>query len=343
MGRILGNWRIALSGLFSAALIAGAFFLARDVGLPQAAEASAESALLQAIAKKDTDGDGLSDWEEALYGTSPAAVDTFHLGMTDGEAVAKGLIVPKAIADIRLASSSPTSIGADGLPPPPAEGTLTAAFAQNFFTLYLAAKRNNGGGNLTQSGMAQVASDALRSLSSVIVPAPDFKSTEDLIISGSGPEALAAFAANAEAVLVKNRSTASMSEINYLKSAVETNDDAALAHIASIAKGYRDAAAGLAALTVPAALAADHLALINSMMRMSEIATDFTRVHTDVLATILALQQYPQTVLALGNAFIHINAAYKSAGVSIPAGAPGASFVNLIPDVMASQRDAPKP
>ena len=49
-------------------------------------------------------------------------------------------------------------------------------------------------------------------------------------------------------------------------------------------------------------------------MRM-EISTDFTRVNDDPLATILALQQYPQAVLDLANAFIHIGALYKDAGI----------------------------
>ena len=126
---------------FSVALVGGAYFLARGFESPRAAEASTETELLKAIATKDSDKDGLPDWEESLYGTDPRLTDTFKLGMTDGEAVAKGLIVPKAIADIAVTPSSPASLDADGLPPPPAEGTLTAAFAKSFFTLFIAAKQ----------------------------------------------------------------------------------------------------------------------------------------------------------------------------------------------------------
>ena len=159
---------------------------------------------------------------------------------------------------------------------------------------------------------------------------------------GAGADSLKAFAVQAEAVLLKNTSSASKSEILYLQDAVQNNDAEALAHIASIAKQYRDSAVGLAVLPVPAELAEVHLALINAMMRVSQIATDFTRVNTDPLATMLALKQYPETVLALGNAFIHIGTIYRTADISLPAGAPGVSFVNLISEV-ASEQAAKKP
>jgi hypothetical protein len=317
--------------------------LARSIESPRAAQASMETALLQAIATKDSDGDGLPDWEEQLYATSPNTIDTFKLGMTDGEAVAKGLIVPKAIADIPIATSSPASIDIDGLPPAPAEGTLTAAFAKNFFTLYLAAKQTSGGANLSESDMQNVANEALSSLSSVVAVAPDFKSLKDLTVSGSGSDALKAFAMSAEAVLLKNTSDASKSEILYLKDALENNDVTAFSHIASIAKQYRDSAIGLAVLPVPEELAADDLALINAMMRVSGIAADFTRADTDPLATILALQQYPQAVSALATAFTHIGNVYKTANISLLAETAGASFVNLIVDVANEQAAATKP
>lgn len=341
--RILENWRVLAAALFSTVLIVGVYLLARGIGSPPSAQASTESALLQAIATKDSDGDGLPDWEEALYGTSPNNPDTFHLGMTDGEAVARGLIVPKAIADIPIATSSPASIGADGLPPAPAEGTLTDAFAKNFFTLYLAAKQASGGAALSESDMQRVASDALQTLSSAVAAAPDFKSAKDITVSGSGADALKEFAVRAEAVLLRKASNATKSEILYLQDAVEKNDPNAIPFISSIAKAYRESAVALAVLPAPAELADDDLALINALMRTSEIANDFTSVNTDPLATMLALQQYPQAVLALGNAFIHIGTIYKAAGITLPAGTPGASFVNLIENIAASQQAAKKP
>lgn len=325
------------AALFSAVIVVGAYTLARGVESPDIAQASAETALLQAVATKDSDGDGLPDWEETLYGADSHNPDTFHLGMLDGEAVAKGLIVPKALADMPVATSSPAVAGADGLPPAPAEGTLTSAFAKSFFTSYLAAKQAAGGGALSESDIKNVSTQALSSLSSAVATAPDFKSGKDIKVSGSGSDALKAFAVSAEAVLLKNTADAAKTPLDYLKSILEGSDTTAVAHLSSMAKMYRGSAAGLAALSVPEELAVDNLALINALMRMGEVTNDFTRADSDPLTTILALQQYVGVAQALGTAFINIGTAYATAGVSIPAGAPGASFVNLIADVTASQ------
>jgi len=344
MGSILRNWRITVATLFSIGLIISAYAIARGVSSPPTVQASTETALLQAIATRDSDSDGLPDWEEGLYGTSPSNKDTFNLGMTDGMAVANGLVVPKAIANIPVASSTPGAIVStdSSLPPAPAEGTLTAAFTQNFITRYFKAVNASVNGNLSEIAMQNIARETIEELSQAIVLAPDFKSKRNLTVSGSGPEALKAFAISAETVFLTNKGNASASEIAYLKQAVEKGDDVALVHISAIAKLYRTTATGLSALTVPAELAQDYLSLINSLARLSEITEDFTRVNDDPLAAMLALKQYPQTIQSLGAAFINIGNIYKTNGVVLTKGEPGAGFVNLMANIAEKQKAAKK-
>ncbi|MDO8742229.1 MAG: thrombospondin type 3 repeat-containing protein [bacterium] len=335
--RIIEHWRVLTASLFSVVLVAGVYILAKGVESPPTAQASTESALLQAVATKDSDNDGLPDWEESLYGTNPRITDTSHLGMTDGEAVSRGLIVPIAIADVPGISSSGSSAVAQE------DNTLTAAFAKTFFTLYVAAKKAKDGGDLSEAEMNEVAAKSLESLSSAVAPVPDFKSAKDMTVSGSGQEALKAFAIKAEAVLLKNTNSATTSEVMYLKQVIEFDDVKVLPYISAIANTYRDSAAGISVLPVPAELAKEDLALVNAMMRLSKIITDFARVSNDPLTTVLALKLYPQAVLELGNAFIQIGTIYKAAGISLPEGVPGASFVNLMKDIAASQKAAKKP
>lgn len=335
MGRILENWRIPSAALISAVLIVVAYGFARGVENPSSAQASEEAALLQAIATRDSDADGLPDWEEALYGTDPKVSDSRHLGMTDGEAVAKGIIIPKAIADISVTTSSSdkSAIVDPSLPPAPADGTLTAVFAKNFFTHYIVAKQNNGGTDLSPSGVQKVADETLNSLAQSITAAPDFKSATDIKVSGTGPEALLAFAIAAEAALKKNATDATMSDLQYLQAYVENNDASALGHLSSLAKAYRNSAAGLAQLSVPIELASVDLAIVNSVMRLSEIYNDFSRIDTDPLAAVYALQQYPQTELNAEHAFTTLANIYAAAGIVLPNGTPGASFVNIMANI----------
>ena len=334
MGGILGEWRVLCAMLFATVLIGGAFFMGRGVPVSNVAEAS-ESSLLAAVATQDSDHDGLPDWEEALYGTDPKNADSNDLGMTDGEAVAGGLIVPRAIADVPGTSSAGAIVDPD-LPPAAAENTLTAAFAKNLFTSYLNELQNKGG-QLSSEDTAAIAQQALEDLGNSITAAPPFKRIEDLKVQGSGPEAMKAFADAADAIMRANKTTSTKSEIGYLMDVQQNGDTAALEQIRALAKLYRSIAAGLAALPVPQELASDSLALINAFARMGAATNDLAAVQEDPLVTMLALHQYPDNVLALGNAFIKIQKTFDAHRITFAQGEGGATFVNLMRLIAADQ------
>lgn len=328
-------WRTLTAALFAAALIIGAYVIARDTGSPSTVEASAESDLLEKLAARDADNDGLRDWEEALYGTNPQVADTRKLGMTDGEAVAKGLIVPISPAALTSASSTPSTI--DPSLPVPAEGTVTRALAESFVTKYFEAVDRSSNGSLSQAELRALSDSILGELSDAIVPAPDFRTRNTIKVSGSGPDALRTYAVTAEGVFRAHRTSATDVDINYLKKLLEDGDQSAIPYLVSIAKGYQDTAAGLAAISVPNEMIEGHLALINSMARLSKIVTDFTRTESDPFATLLALRQYPEAMKLLGTAFIYTHKTYTVAGVAFGPGEPGGAFVNLIEAVAAKQ------
>ena len=320
MGKIIEHWRIPVATLFSAVLIICAYIFARNVGSPPSVQASEETILLQAIATKDSDNDGLSDWEETLYGTDAHKSDSFNLGMTDGEAVAKGFVVPKAVANIQSATSTMAT----------ADGTLTSAFAQDFFTLYLAAKQANGGVDLTGDQTNMLVNQAMEQLSKTTLIAADSKTLADIKVFGSGPDTLRVFAIEAEKVFQKHMSTTVINEIQLLKNAVMNGDAEAFDRLASTAQIYRNYASGLMDLPVPQELVKDYLALINAMLMRSEADDNFTKVNTDPLTTMLALEQFSQTESTFWDVFSNISAIYVSSGVVLRNGTPGASFVNVI-------------
>ncbi len=335
MSFISREWRIMGSVLFSVALIAGAYYLAQGGGTPRVVEASTETELLKSIASRDTDSDGLPDWEEALYGTDPKAADSRNLGVTDGEAVAKGLIVPVAVSDPSTTPAVPKSAAAVdvGGSPPASDSSLTTAFAKAFFTLYLAAKQQ-AGTDLSSDAISTLASEALTQLSTSISAAPDYRSLAGMKVSGAGESALRSYAATAEQVFTAHAAKLPKSEIVYLQDAVD-GDVSALAHIATIATTYNDTAAGLAALAVPQEVRAAHLEIVNATARIGGIAGDFTKLDTDPLATMLALEQYPDAVRALIKGFADLAHVYSAAGIVLPKGSPGASVVNLLVDTDA--------
>lgn len=334
MAGILGHWRIFAASLFSIVLICGAYVLARGIGSPRLAEASTETELLKAIATRDTDNDGLPDWEESLYGTDPRIADTKNLGMTDGAAVKKGLIVPIAVAASPAASTTAPSAPILGAPPAASEGSLTDAFARSFFTLYVSAKQANGGADLTADEISALADQAIAVLASNVSAAPDYKTKADFKVSGTGPTALLEYAASAESVMKVFAPNLPKSELIYLQDALN-GDATAFTHIETLADAYQNVAKGLAVLPVPQELVDTHLKLVNAMKRISGAARDFARVNSDPMLTMLALKQYPQAVVDLAGAFQAIDTTYKSQHVTIEEGQPGAFFVGVYAKVQA--------
>lgn len=313
-------------------MISGAYLAARGGSGTPLAQASTETALLEQIAQRDSTGDGLPDWEKSLYGIplDATSTDYFGLGMTDGEAVAKGLLVPKADGPAAATpapdTANPTMIGGT---PAPERGSLTDTFAKSFFSLYVAAMQANGG-SLTNDQINTLAQQALQQLSASATPAPDFKTMADIKVSGSGPDALKGYAAAVEHIMSVHGAKLPESELQYLQDYLDSNDSAALDHIRQLAAAYHDTASGLSALTVPQELATTHLALINALARIGDEATDFSRVTTDPLVSMLALQNYPQEVANMIAAFSALQGTFESEHVSIPSGQPGAQFQILV-------------
>jgi hypothetical protein len=329
MARILKHWRTLAAGAFSLALIASVVLIARDIDSPRAARALVESELLKAIATQDTDGDGLPDWEEALYGADPNKVDTFGLGISDKEAVAQGLVVPKAVANIEAGSANvQNGLSFTG---------LTAAFIGQLYAQYSFAYEKNKG-ILSDEDLLNIVETVFNAFSDAIELSGNFITREDLTVSDSGQEALRIYAERVEAILKNGSQAVSDTETEYLRRAVQEDDFEALVSMEEIAEAYRSAAAGIVQVSVPKELAGEMLRFVNALARLGGISLDFARVKTDPLATMLALSQYPEAVSSLVYALVDIRTVYEVAGVSFVSGMPGNAFVNQLPGLLVQQK-----
>ena len=316
------------------ALIAAAYFIPHLLATPRA-QAGTTDDLLKAIAVKDTDGDGLPDWEEALYGTNPNKVDTFGYGMTDAQAVAKGLIVPKAPTPSATATSTTSGAAASSTPADahvpgtvPASGSLTEQFAQNFFTQYLAAHQN--GTPLTTDEMTTFVTSAVQQLQAS-QPQQDAFVLSEVKVSGSGQAAMRAYAVAAEQAFVANTVQTQKSELLYLNDAISNNDASALDNVSKIANAYTKIANALMQIPVPQELAADHLAVANAVAQMGSVTNEFAAINRDPILTSIGLANYGGDVTALSNAFTNLAQAFTNAGIILKPGDPGYSIVSVTP------------
>jgi hypothetical protein len=283
----------------------------------QKVDAQSTHDLLVSYAAKDTDGDGLPDWEEALYGTDPNNPHSVSQAVTDGEAVAQGLVKPK------FATATSTPVDASVIPAPTAgTSTVTDQFARALFEQYL---RNRGTTPPTSAEIASFVESGVKQLEANSAT-PDAFNRGQVHVVGSGPDALATYAAAVEKVFTANAVPASQSEILYFADAANKDDPAALVKVAAIGNEYGKIARALIQVPVPKEAASAHLQLANSLMHMSEITLDLAALKTDPLRAMLGLGEYESNGTIVLQALAVLNGVFNTEGLVLTAGTPGAQF-----------------
>ncbi|XKT75292.1 MAG: hypothetical protein ACJKSS_00680 [Patescibacteria group bacterium UBA2103] len=269
------------SGILSAlivgvAIISSAFLLTRDnpATFAERAVASPSSALREQVIEKDTDGDGLLDWEETLWGTDPFVVDTDGDGILDGEFVAsrKQDKAPEEIIEFE-------------------DLNFTSQFSRTFFAEYL---RFQSDGELSEGEKNVLIS---RLMNSIDIDLPLAFSPNQFATTGtSDAEVLEYFRS---IVIYFQKATPEGAEEGELKLLEEalTNDDPALFEtIEDIAFGYARLANTLAQMEVPKTLTAHHAALVTATNRLSTLSYIFANTQNDALQSIAALPEYEEEV-----------------------------------------------
>lgn len=313
--------------LFSSCLIAvlliGTAYVSSGPSFLSTKRVGAESThdLLVSYASKDTDSDGLPDWQEALYGTDPSNPYSVNASVTDGEAVAQGLVAPK----FRNATTTP--VDASVIPGPDAgPQTLTDQFGKDLFGQYLKAR---GSGEPSSADVATFVEQGVAQLKKNQAVQNAFNQGQ-VKVSGTGPEALLVYAAAAEKIITKIDAGKSKDEIEYYSDAVYKNDPAALVAVQKYAKDYAVAGKALMDIAVPKELATSHLRLANSLMQVSESLGDMGALKTDPLRAMLGMASYKDSSAEGRGALSDIWQVFHAENVVPAAGSTGSIFYHYL-------------
>jgi hypothetical protein len=287
-GSIIGSFILAV------ALVGGAYFLS-SAHISSVNAASTDDAL-RAYATQDSDGDGLPDWEEALFGTDPHKTDSKNLGMTDAQAVQSGKIALKVGQNASSTPSAGESLASTIPGQQAATSSMTAQFAQAFFNNYISTR---GSRPPTQAEAQQFVQGAVANLVQSGIR-PDVYTASSMHISGSGSASLQAYAAAMDQVLSSHSAAVAYDEITYFSDAAQKNDKSAVASLKAISSAYVSTAQAAATVSVPNEAAQAHLAFVNSMSRLGTTIDDLSGVQGDPIRALVALGNYTPD----GSAFI---------------------------------------
>jgi len=315
--------RIAAASLLAVLMVGGTYLSTGPnpfFGMTRIAGAQSSEELLREYAAKDSDTDGLPDWQEALYGTDPLNPESFRAGVRDGEAVAQGLIEPKVM--VRPAEEP---IDPDTIPGTPgAPSSLTDRFAQTLLKQYLL---NRTGTPPTQEEIVAFVQGGVAELSSGATE-PDRYTLTDVRVSSTAT--LATYAAEAEAAIAANTVSSTISsrnELAYFQDAIRGDDDA-VAKIAAYSKAYAAMADALIRMQVPEESRQAHLAIVNATMHLSGTTADMAALREDPLRALLGIGLYKKYAESMKSGFANLNSVFKARQVSLTEGQPGYEFFN---------------
>jgi len=301
--------------------------------LGRIAEAQSSEELLREYAAKDSDTDGLPDWQEALYGTDPLNPESFRAGIKDGEAVAQGLIDPAVVVRAPGELTDPDTIpGTTALP-----NSVTDRFARAFFSQYILKR---GEVPPTSEEAATFVKASIDDLVASSEPLAQFSASDVLTSGDSGAAALTAYAARAETSLASENIRPAKNELFYFSDAVKGNKDA-INSIEKISKAYKASAEVFIKTPVPQEASRAHLAIANALMNMGNVTEDMATLSDDPLRALVGIGSYEKRSEQLAAALSGMHGIFSARQVAIPDGMSGAEFIFICRNAYETVSDNP--
>lgn len=298
---------IVVGFLIGAALIGGAFFLTNKTATQIAQQPlSAEGvAKVNELLTRDTDRDGLMDWEEELWQTDSTKSDTDSDGAPDGEEIRlkRNPIVPGPNDPldeeaIREKVNEPL---------PLEEQTRTAEFSRSFFNNYLNARREFGG-KLPPNALEFLISDSLTDLPNE--PERSSFTEQDLTVSLGGAEDLRRYG-NELAEAIATSSPADLEDAGeIIARAIAKESEEELVLLAPHLAAYERFIASLLALPVPKEALRTHLELVNTVEGARRGLAGIKALFSDPLSAFPSLILFQESGKKLQTAFRAVQAVF---------------------------------
>lgn len=250
-----------------------------------------ENKSIEEIVSQDTDGDGVLDWEEALWGTDKNKKVTFE-GKSDSAYIAD----KKKELNIETDLNSEKNL------------SQTDIFARQFFSAYTALKA---------SGQAD--SDIINNFSSALgenISNPnlvDIYSQKDVKKAANDTENTKIDYYNTlKKAFEKERANGIGDEINIISGDLleyaNTGAEGKYEQLSIIAESYKNFAKKVIATPVPESLIEAHLKIANSAYNTGVSVSNLTKVTTDPIVGITGLSQYQKYSDALVSAVNNLDA-----------------------------------
>ncbi len=299
----------------SLALIGGTFFAieykhsttAEVINVASAGK-PAQNQITADVSEKDSDGDGLKDWEEVLWGTDPHQKDTGGTGVPDNIKVQK-MISEKQVAAAKISSGSTAT----------QKQSKTDQFSQQFFTNYLEMRK---AGTLDQASLDQMTLEAAAQVTTDTV-AETYSLKSIRTFPDSDIVAVRRYANDFAAIHTKYQNQYSASQIAVPQSGPDFTDPALIKSFERAASLYKSMAAELVKLPVPASLAQTDVEILNAYIHSFRGLWAVSATQKDPMSAIKGLGLHTEATATETSSLQFIKQYLISKGISFTSDEPG--------------------
>jgi len=296
--KYLPSKKFILIFLSLSVVIAGAFILFGNE--PKKGNLSFErtgeaSRLVKSAAVKDSDNDGLKDWEESLWGTDPENPDTDGDGTNDGEEPSLGRNPLKKGPDDKLDDipndanlKSSKNSSTKTLESLPESDTLTDALSKELFLEYISLKNS---GDFAEGDEEKLVSSLISKVSPEI--SFDRYTLQDILIVPNSKEAANEYLEGISGVIFKYMlGEDAKNEPGIIASVVQSGGKEGVVELDPIINLYTNATGELVSVKTPSGISEPHVRLINSTSGIAEALTEMKSMETDPVLGLFSLQKY---------------------------------------------------
>ncbi|MBU3925588.1 thrombospondin type 3 repeat-containing protein [Patescibacteria group bacterium] len=251
--------------------------------------------------EKDSDNDGLKDWEETLWKTDPNNSDTDGDGTADGEEIKQSRDPAKPGPDDKLnefknlIAEKENNSDINGL-------TITDQLARQFFASFMALYQS---GSLDEETKSQMADSLAENLSQERLS--DKYTVFDLnIINDNSKEAIKIYGDKTQSIIDKYQANGGEDEITIINNAFQNEDNKELQKLDATIILYRNVYKELLKVEAPSSLAGYHLDLINGIYNLAESLVKIEETFNDPIGGLVGVNQYQEAYLQTRRAMANI-------------------------------------
>lgn len=271
-----------------------------------------EDRAVDKIKDTDTDGDGLKDWEETLWGSDPLIFDTDEDGVGDGEEVKlkRSPVVAGPNDALNLSSGGSSGLVSGDTEPE----TFTETVSRDLFAKYLFLKEQGQFDSATQKELIQdiVSSASLAGVEKRVYVTPDLN-----IVGDNSQESLVAYGNALRGAFVQNATTEVGKELVIIQGSIEggKQDEEELKKVVLASQSYEAIERASLGIKVPFDIASLHIKLVNSYAAMSAIDIELAEMFNDPMRALVGLREYNEEIEILLESITNIRFFLENRGI----------------------------